>query len=244
MNANADQSYCLAIVPARGGSKGLPGKNLLTVGDKSLVRLAVEAALDSGVCHRVICSTDSPAIAEEARRSGGDVPFLRPAELASDSAASVDVMIHAVTQIEQELGRAIDCVCLVEPTSPLRTGADIRLAMELLQAASPQADSVVSLCEVNDAHPAWLRRMDEGCVVPYFDTLAEPTRRQDLNRHPTPYRRNGAVYITRRGVLMEQRSIYGRRCLGYVMPPERSVNIDSQMDLLCARAMWQHLHGT
>lgn len=235
--------YCLGVVPARGGSKGLPNKNLALVGGKSLVRLAVEAAIASHACSRIICSTDSDRIATEAIRSGADVPFRRPAELAGDTASSLDVLLHAVHEIEGQRGKPVDLVCLLEPTTPLRTPGDIRAAVQMLLAAGDRADSVVSLCQVTDAHPAWLRKLEDGHVKPYFPQMAEPTRRQDLDRHPTPYRRNGAIYVTRRDVLVNQRSIYGQNCLGYVMPAERSVNIDHEMDLMFARAAWNHLYG-
>jgi len=198
----------------------------------------VEAALNSGRCSRVICSTDSDAIAAEAVRAGADVPFRRPAELAGDTAGSLEVLRHAVAHVEGEGGTAVDWVCLIEPTTPLRTGDDIRGAVEMYLAADPPADSVVSLCEVTDAHPAWLRKIVNGEVVRYFPSLSEPARRQDLAGEPVPYRRNGAVYVTRRDVLIEQRSLYGRRCLGYVMGPERSINIDTELELLTAEAVW------
>jgi len=233
--------YCLCVIPARGGSEGLPGKNLAKVGGKSLVRRAVEAAINSCRCSQVLCSTDSDAIADEAVRAGAVVPFRRPAEFASNTAATIDVVIHAVTDAEARLGRPIDLVCTVEPTTPMRTGDDIRAAVDLLVGADPPADSAVSICEVTDAHPAWLRKIDNALMVAYFSDLPEPTRRQDLTCYPVPYRRNGAVYVSRRDVVMGGHSLYGRRCIPYVMPPERSINIDTELDLICARAVWEHL---
>ncbi len=238
-----DDRYCLCVVPARGGSKGLPGKNLRRVGGRSLVARAVESAVASGRCSRVICSTDDDQIAAEAVDAGADAPFRRPAELASDTATSIDVVIHAVQHVEARRGRPVDLVCLVEPTTPLRTAGDVRNAVDMLLESDPPADSAVSLCEVCDAHPAWLRKIDAGCVQPYFPDLAEPTRRQDLAQHAVPYRRNGAVYVTRRDVLVEQGSLYGGRTLGYVMPVDRSVNIDDELDLLTAQALWQWKNG-
>lgn len=231
--------YCLAIVPARGGSKGLPRKNLAEVGGVSLVARAVRSAMESERCARVVCSTDDDAIAAEAIRAGGDVPFRRPAELAGDTAASLDVLVHAVHHVEGERGHHVDLVCLVEPTTPLRAAADVRAAVDLLVNADPSADSVVSLCEVSDAHPAWLRKIEGSYVRPYFAAIPEPRRRQDLASQPKPYRRNGAVYVMRRDLLMERRTLYGPRCLPYVMPAERSVNIDAPIDLLIARALWE-----
>ncbi len=232
--------YCLGVIPARGGSQGLPGKNLTEVGSKSLLRRAVEAATASGRCTRVICSTDSDTIAAEAVLAGADVPFRRPAALASATAPTLDVVIHAIEYIENALGKPIDLVCLCEPTTPLRSAADVRGVVDMLTQSDPPADSAVSVCEVHDAHPAWLRKISDGLLGPYFPDLPEPTRRQDLATHPTPYRRNGAVYVVRRNVVIERRSLYGDRCLAYVMGPERSVNIDTELDLLCAQAIWEH----
>ena len=234
---NTTDLYCLAIIPARGGSKGVPGKNLQTVGGESLVYRAARAARESGRCGRVICSTDDDAIAAEAIRAGAEVPFRRPATLASDTATSLAVVQHAVERVEAERGRPVDLVCLVEPTTPLRSAADIRDAIDLLVHADPPADSAVSVCEVTDAHPAWLRTIVDGELTPYFPDMAEPKRRQEFARYPTPYRRNGAVYVTRRDVVVDHGSLYGRRCLAYAMPPERSINIDTPMDLVCARAL-------
>ncbi|MFW6154413.1 MAG: cytidylyltransferase domain-containing protein [Planctomycetota bacterium] len=240
---NSTDVYCLAIIPARGGSKGVPGKNLQTVGGKSLVYRAARAAIESERCGRVVCSTDDDAISADAIRAGADVPFRRPAALASDTATSLEVVRHAVDRVEGERGRRVDLVCLVEPTTPLRSAADIRRAVDLLLAADPPADSAVTVCRVTDAHPAWLRKIVDGELAPYFPDLAEPRRRQDFDRFPTPYRRNGAVYVTRRDVVMDQGSLYGGRCLACEMPPERSVNIDTPLDLACARAVWRELLG-
>lgn len=233
--------YCLGIVPARGGSKGLRDKNLRTVGGKSLVRLAIEQARASGAISRVICSTDSDAIAAEAIRAGGDVPFRRPAELATDAAGSVDVAIHAVREIEGQRGRPVDLVCLLQPTSPLRRPDDVARAVRLLL-DDPAADSVVSLCPAEHAQPAWLRKIVDGAVQPYFEQFASFARRQDLEDYPTAYRPNGAVYVVRRDVLLDQRTFQGRRCLALPMPPERSIDVDTETDLVCAEALWQYLH--
>lgn len=233
--------YCLGLVPARGGSKGLPGKNLAQVGGKTLVRRAVEAGLAGGCCTRLVCSTDDPAIAAEARAAGAEVPFVRPPELSGDDVPGIDVILHALQHIEAELGRTIDLVIVLQPTSPLRTAADVRATMEAMLAAEPPADSAVSLVEATEAHPQWLRKIENGMAVPYFDQDAEPARRQDLAALGRPYRRNGAVYVTRRQVLLSQRRVFGRRCAAYIMPPERSIDIDSQYDLVCAQALWEHL---
>lgn len=237
-----DDVYCLGIVTARGGSKGLQGKNLAEIGGKSLVWWAVRSGLESERCSRVICSTDNDAIAAEAVRAGADVPFMRPAELASDTSASIDAVLHALHHVEAERGKNVDVVCLLQPTTPLRTGQDVRATIDLLLEAGPDADSAVTVCEVPDAHPAWLRKIVDGLAVPYFgDADDEPTHRQQFRRYPPPYRRNGAVFVTRRQVLLELRRVFGRRCLAYVMPPERSFDVDTKWDLVCVQAIWEQM---
>ena len=236
-----DDRYCLCVITARGGSKGLPGKNLAKIGGKTLVARAVEHAVGSGRCTRVICSTDSEAIAEEALRAGADVPFLRPAGLATDAASSADVMIHAVQFVEGDAGRKVDDAVLLQPTTPLRTAEDVRRTVDLYLHSDPPADSATSVCEVTESHPAWLRTIRDGVAVPYFDDVGdEPTRQQDFCRFPTPYMRNGAVYVMGREVLFEQRRVFGLRCMAYVMPAYRSADIDDEYDLVCARAIWAH----
>jgi CMP-N-acetylneuraminic acid synthetase len=239
--AKSEDMFCLGIVPARGGSKGLPGKNLMRVGGKTLVRRAVQAGLASGCCSLLVCSTDDPAIAAEARAAGAEAPFLRPATLSGDEVGAIDVILHALEQVEAQRGRPVDGVILLQPTSPLRTAADVRATVEAMLAADPPADSAVSLVEATEAHPLWLRRVEAGMAVPYFESPGEPARRQDLALHGRPYRRNGAVFITRRQVLLTERQVFGRRCAAYIMPPQRSIDIDSPFDLVCAQALWEHL---
>ena len=241
MATEGEGRYCLCVIPARGGSKSLPGKNLARLGGESLVHRAVRAARDSERCSRIVCSTDSDAIAAEAIGAGADAPFRRPAQLATDVSPTIDAVIHATGWVETERGRPVDLICILQPTSPLRTAEDLRAAIDLLLDSRPPVDSVVSVCEVADAHPAWLRKIEGGLLTPYFPDLKEPTRRQDLDSHPAPYRRNGAIYVTRRDVVMIDRTVYGSRCLPYVMPDERSIDIDTETDLAVARALWDHL---
>jgi CMP-N,N'-diacetyllegionaminic acid synthase len=238
---NLQGMNCLGLVPARGGSKGLPGKNLARVGGKTLVRRAVEAGLQSGCCTRILCSTDDPAIAAEARAAGAEAPFLRPAELAGDEVPTSEVILHALEQVEAAGAPKVDLVILLQPTSPLRTAQDVRATVEAMLKAEPPADSAVSLVEVIEAHPRWLRKIKDGIAIPYFDEPDEPTRRQDLLLHGRPYRRNGAVYVTRSEVLRVSRQVFGRRCAAHVMPAQRSIDIDSESDLVCAQALWEYL---
>jgi CMP-N-acetylneuraminic acid synthetase len=217
----------LGLVTARGGSKGIPGKNLVLLGGRPLITYTLTAALDANCLSAVIVSTDSPEIADVARAAGARVPFLRPAALSGDAAGQIDVVLHALAELERS-GESYDAVALLQPTSPLRRAADIDAAVSLLEASG--ADSVISLAPAGSHHPCYGYRLEDGWAQPIFP-VSPGTRRQDL---PDLYLRNGAVYVTRRNVLLENHDLYGRRTAGYVMPAERSVNIDTPHDLAFA----------
>ncbi|MEM1177059.1 MAG: acylneuraminate cytidylyltransferase family protein [Acidobacteriota bacterium] len=232
----------LAVIPARGGSKGVVRKNLRPVGGKPLVAHTVDAAL--AVQRRlaaIVVSTDDPEIAEVARGCGAEVPFLRPAELAGDRVPTVPVLRHAVDAMETRAGTTYDAVLLLQPTAPFRSAADIEAALDLLT-ENPEFDSVISVVQVFAVHPILMKRIDEHReLLPFGPEEREGTRRQDYD--PPAYMRNGAIYLTRRAPLMESGSIWGRRICPYVMPEERSHNIDSEIDLLVAEALWQRARG-
>jgi CMP-N-acetylneuraminic acid synthetase len=223
----------VGVVPARGGSKGIPRKNLAPVAGRPLLAYTAQAARQAKTLQRCLLSTDDPEIAEVGRRCGLEVPFLRPRELASDTARSVDVLLHATTWMDEAWGLRPDLLVLLQPTAPLRTAADIDAAVRLL--ADSDADSVVSVTRV-PAHfsPAWQLRIDEGNILHLLDgqpLSAIVSRRQDL---PVTYSRDGALYVVRRRVLLATCSLYGTKTLAYVMPGERAVNIDSWEDLRLA----------
>jgi len=217
----------LGIVPARGGSKGVPGKNLRTVGPRTLIEWAARSALPSRL-DRVIVSTDSKEIAVEAERVGLEVPFLRPSELATDASLTIHVVQHALS----ELGTSWDAVMILQPTSPFRSTEDIDRCLELFAGTKP--DSVVSVTEVGDHHPARMKSIEDGFLIdPPFAEEVEGQPRQTL---PKLYLRNGAIYLTATQVLLNG-SIKGLRSLAYVMPEERSLNIDNEFDLRIADAV-------
>ena len=217
----------LGIVPARGGSKGIPGKNLRTVGPRTLIEWTARSALPSRL-DRVIVSTDSKEIANEAERAGLEVPFLRPGELATDASLTIDVVQHALS----ELGTSWDTVMILQPTSPFRNVEDIDRCLELFAHTKP--DSVVSVTEVGDHHPARMKSIEDGFLIdPPFAEDVEGQPRQTL---PKLYLRNGAIYLTATHVLLNG-SIKGLRSLAYVMPEERSLNIDNEFDLRIADAV-------
>jgi CMP-N-acetylneuraminic acid synthetase len=217
----------LAVIPARGGSKGVPRKNIREVGGKPLLAYTVETALAAGpALHRVLVSTDDEEIAVVARAWGADVPFMRPTELGGDTVPMVPVLRHAVEFAEQDEDLRYDWVLLLQPTEPFRTVQDIRSALRLAREA--ECDSVISVVRVYSTHPILMKKIENGRLVPYSVEESEGTRRQDYA--PPAYMRNGAIYLTKRDVLMERRSIWGDVIRPYEMPEERSVNVDSELD--------------
>lgn len=224
----------LGLVTARGGSKGLPGKNLRPLGGRPLIAWTLSAARASRCISRVVVSTDDPVIAEASREWGGDAPFLRPAELAGDASPHIDVVLHALGWLAERQGYVPDWVMLLQPTSPFRTSDDIDSAWRV--AIATGAAAVVSVVETHD-HPYLARRIGPDGVLESFvrTELAYP-RRQDL---PKAYALNGAIYLCRRDALERERTFEPAGARGYEMPPERSMQIDTAWDfrlceLICA----------
>ena len=226
----------LYIIPARGGSKGIPHKNIRPLAGRPLLHHTIAAALDAGADRtRILVSTDDPAIADCARAAGIDVPFMRPAELATDTAGSREVMLHALDWADA-LGIGYDCAVLLQPTSPLRSAADINGALALY-AASADCDMVVSVTEAR-ANPYY----DCFEVDPDTGTLhvskgdGHYTRRQDA---PAAWQYNGAVYVIRPESLRAMPMGAFPRRIPYPMPADRSVDIDTPLDWLVAEALLQ-----
>jgi N-acylneuraminate cytidylyltransferase/CMP-N,N'-diacetyllegionaminic acid synthase len=218
-----DQSV-LALIPARGGSKGLPGKNIRPLAGKPLITWTIEAALQSRLCDQVMVSADDEKIAAVARQYGAAVPFMRPPELAADEASSMDVIIHAMNW-QNEHGQSFDWLLLLQPTSPLRSFEDIRKAAELL--TKKRAAAVVSVCE-SEHSPLWMNII--GPDLNMRDFLAgehQNKNRQQLGKY---YRLNGAIYLARWDFLMERRSFFSENTYAYIMEPERSADIDRELD--------------
>lgn len=215
----------LGLVPARGGSKGLPGKNTRPLHGRPLLAYAADAAKASGVVDRVILSTDSASIADVGRASGLEVPFLRPVALAADDTPMLPVIEHAVAHLAGE-GWQADIVVLLQPTSPLRTPAHVRRSVELLRETN--ADSVVSVVELpRHLSPDYVMRVEDGRLVPFLPEGARVTRRQDARMACV---RDGTVYTFWRRTLVEQHSIYGRDCRPMVVPASESLTIDGPED--------------
>lgn len=219
--------YALGIIPARGGSKGLPGKNLRLLGALSLIGHAIASAREAARLTRFIVSTDSEALAEEARRHGAEVPFMRPAALASDEAGMVPVLQHAVRWLETT-GARPDVVVTLQPTSPFRVGADIDAT--IAKVLDTGADSAQTLSEAS-YHPYFMKTLDGDVTHALFEEGYRYVRRQDA---PAVYQPSGAVYVTRYAVLMEQHRVLGKDNRGIVMDFAASVNIDTEWDFMLA----------
>jgi len=222
--------YVFGVIPARGGSKGLPGKNLKRLGSLSLIGHAVASAREAQGLTRFIVSTDSPEIAEEARRHGAEVPFLRPAELANDHAGMVPVLQHAVRWLESA-GARPDLVVTLQPTSPFRVGADIDRTIDSVDETG--ADSSQTLVEAS-YHPFFMKTLDGDRTIPLFAEGKKYVRRQDA---PAVYQPSGAVYVTRYPVLMNEGQVLGHDNRGIVMSFEASVNIDTEWDFQLAELL-------
>jgi CMP-N,N'-diacetyllegionaminic acid synthase len=223
----------LGIIPARGGSKGLPRKNVLPLLGKPLIAYTIEAALHANSLGRVVVSTDDPETAEIAGNSGADVPFLRPSELAQDNTPTLDVVRHVLANLKTSQSYEPEIVVVLQPTSPLRRPADIDRAVAKLQ--STEADSVVSLCTV-DHNPHWMMRLQGDRVLPFIEDGREYVRRQDL---PAIYRMNGAIYVTRTDLIVNQKRLLGEDTRGYVMDQESSIDIDTALDMEIAALLLQ-----
>lgn len=228
----------LGVVLARGGSKGIPRKNVALLAGKPLLAYTATAALRAKRLSTVILSTEDEEIAAIGRRLGLDVPFMRPRDLAQDDTLGIQVIQHAIREMEA-LGERFDAVFTLQPTNPLRRAEDIDGAIELFERTG--ADSVISFVEVGDNHPARMKFLDpQGRVVdPPFGELVEGQRRQDL---PKLYLREGSVYLTRRDVLVNEHSFKGRDCRAWMIPADRACNIDEPVDWIVAEALVRH-HG-
>jgi CMP-N-acetylneuraminic acid synthetase len=219
----------LAVIPARGGSKGVPDKNLAMLCGRPLLAFTADAVKGSGRIQRAVVSTESPAIADEARRLGLDVPFMRPATLAADDTPMLPVLQHALAEVRRG-GWAPEAVVLLQPTSPLRRAEHIDTAIELLEESG--ADSVVSVIDVpHHFNPVSVLSLDGDRLRPFLERDAPATRRQDK---PRVFARNGPAVLVSRTSTIVAGSLYGNDCRPLIMRPEESLDIDSAWDLTVA----------
>lgn len=226
----------LAIIPARGGSKGIPNKNIANLAGKPLIAHTIDVAQKSKLITRLIVSTDSKKIAKVARQYGADVPFLRPKNLAKDKSPMAPVVQHAINFLEKKNKEKFDYIVLLQPTSPLKISKDIDSVIKML--IKTNADNAYSITELtqNTFHPLRVKKILKGNrVVPFCsESEIEGVQRQGL---PVVYRRNGAIFAFTRNLIMGENSIFGTSksdTRAYIMPLERSIDIDSKYDLILA----------
>lgn len=222
----------IAIIPARSGSKGLPDKNIKSVCGRPLMDYTIKAAIDSECFETVMVSTDSEKYAEIAKKCGADVPFMRSATTAGDKAGSWDVVREILNNYKKK-GIIYDYVALLQPTSPLRSAMDIRMAVKMLDADS--VNNVVSVTETE--HPVqWCFTLPADLeMLEYAKSPYNNMRRQDLIKH---YQENGAIYLVNANkIINDDYNLYEDKCFAYIMPRERSIDIDTKLDLIVLKAI-------
>ena len=228
----------LGLIPARRGSKGVADKNLRNVGGRPLISYSLDVAISCRALNPIIVSTDDERIIELARQMGLEVPFTRPSYLSGDDTPMLPVVQHALDEVERISHQSPEWICLLQPTAPLRTKEDVEAAIEI--ARHTDADSVVSVVQVFATHPILMKRIRNERLLPYCIEEKEGTRRQDLE--PPAFMRNGAIYLLRPEVIRAG-SLLGRSTEPYVMPEERSINIDSELDLELVEALLRRRVG-
>jgi CMP-N,N'-diacetyllegionaminic acid synthase len=222
----------VAIIPARGGSKGIPRKNIKEIAGKPLIAWTIETALSCHRLDRVIVSTEDEEIAKIANQYGAEIPFIRPWEIARDETTDLPVYQHALSWLNEHEKYCPDIIVWLRPTAPLRIVEDIEGAIGLLE--KTKADFVRTVCKA-EHHPYWMMQLKGDCLLPFMEEIETEKyyRRQLL---PPVYRLNGAVDVTWWKTVMEKALLYSGDVRGYVMPQERSVDLDNQLDLLLAEA--------
>lgn len=227
MNTTGKSPKILGIILARGGSKSVPRKNIKPLLGKPMIAYTIEEALKSKYITRLVVSTEDDEIARIAKEYGAEAPFKRPAELATDTAASKPCLQHAVKFCEEEEGAKYDYIVELMVTNPLKTVEDIDAALKKL--IETQAESVIGVIQIFDQHPLRMKKIVDDRLVDFCLPEPNEARRQDLK--PDAFLRNGSIYAMQRDVLMVQDRRYGTpNSRPYIFPPERSVNVDSLED--------------
>lgn len=223
----------LGLIPARGGSKGVPRKNIKPLCGKPLIIYTIEEALKSKHLTKVVTSTEDEEIAMIAENNGSEV-ILRPKEFATDDSVVIETVKYTIESLKDK-GIEFDYIMLLQPTSPLRIADDIDSAITKM--LNLKADSAISVIEVGDKHPARMKKIVNGKIVDIFDKDLDFTPRQKL---PKIYIRNGAIYVAKKEIVYEKNSFRGNDCVAYIMPEERSINIDTPIDFLLTEMLMKN----
>jgi len=226
----------LAIIPARGGSKGLPGKNIKPLCGKPLIAWSIEAGLASQYIDEIMVTTDSEEIAAVAREFGAAIPFIRPAELASDTATTFEAVKHVIDHYATEKRKYFDYIVLLEPTSPLRDKSDLDQMIEKIASMDSDYDAIVSLGEVHE-HPSIMKKISGNQIEPYVQELAMATRRQDNDTAYFPY---GVGYIVKTKTLLEEKTFYPGRTTHHLIKRYQCYEIDDVYDFLAVENIMKY----
>jgi len=227
----------IGLITARGGSRSIPHKNVKLLAGKALIAWTIEAALRSDGLSRVIVSTDDEEIAQVARDWGAEVPFMRPAELAQHDSPHIGAVEHAIRWLATHENGHPNYIMTLQPTSPLRTAEDIDAAIQIAEAYD--AIAVVSVCETKH-HPYLSKRiLPDGTLADFVSSDIVYMRRQAL---PPAYALNGAIYLNRRESLLRDQTFLPQRTYAYIMPPQRSLDIDTPWDLYLAELILRDKH--
>ena len=222
----------LCLIPARGGSRGLPQKNIKNLNGKPLIAWSIDVALRSRYIDMVIVSTDDKDIAEISLEYGAQIPFTRPKELAEDNSKTIDVILHAINYLEGH-GDYFDIIVLLEPTSPLREKSDIEQALESL-VNDINAESIVGIAKVENAHPAFLVKIENKFLRPYLFDDFKILRRQEIDQL---YFYEGSLYISYVQSLKLRNNFYHEKTLGYLVPKWKSFEVDDITDFVIIEAI-------
>jgi len=229
----------LALIPARGGSKGLPGKNIRMLCGKPLIAWSIEKARKSRYVDTVVVSTDSPEIATLSKKFGAEVPFQRPADLADDHAPTFGAVKHVLDYYRDVDHREFSYTVLLEPTSPLREDDDVDRMLELLDGHEKEFDSIVSIGQVSE-HPSIMKRLRGERMEPYCSELSQTTRRQDTAPAYFPY---GVAYIAKTISLLNEKTFYTRNCMSFLIRRYQNYEIDDIYDFICIENIMKHEWG-
>lgn len=217
------ENKILAIIPARGGSKGIPNKNIKLINGKPLIAHTIEEAIRSKYIDKIIVSTDDAEIAKISRQYGAEIPFMRPPHLAKDDTPGIEPIIHALNWFKSN-NQEFDYVICLQCTSPFRKVEQVDEALEKLMKSN--SDSIVSVCE-SEVSPYWMKKIENGEMKDFLNDIPFYGRRQDT---PKIYRLNGAIYISNIETLSKNKSWYSENTLAYIMDRESSIDIDDMID--------------